>query len=538
MEEKKVIQYYSDDIQSIIDKYITEYRYGDFSEILADIFQRRAYEYGLTDEELKDDLKTFVKRVQKIQIVPKDFFDGKGASAWYLANNKKIEISDELFKEFSERFSGDKTRIGKEFYAVFAHEVYHAVSHKKDDEIGLSVRIPFQKNPANLVMNEAFTEVASSRTIYRRDEKHFDLCTNPVSGYNVVTFAPSLLANAIGVSEREILKAGMQGNKSLEEFMCSKFPENKKREVKNLLGKFELHLQAYYKILIDDKFAKTVRGKDLLKHQICEITKSVYGLNYLQMTNDKREITKELLDELSFRNGNISKILENCRQGALKLGILSEEDIDSIYKGVKLAGNVDLKSMDIINQYETYLFFKQKGVKGDALTTLESIVRSGTLRENSEELKNIHGIDISEHSAFYRKYWEENGGPYKIGGADLYKEKIKTEDYHEFLEWDNEEIFDKTLDVFENMRKKFNSRKVQVIGLRMFRKTMGAFKKLFNNKDALPEETSIYDEEDRGYKTDVSGLDNIKVEGIKYNPRLSNDNKSGKKDKQVEDNIK
>ena len=99
MEEKKVIQYYSDDIQSIIDKYITEYRYGDFSEILVDIFQRRVYEYRLTDEELKDDLKTFVKRVQKIQIVPKDFFNGKGASAWYLANSKKIEISDELLEQ-------------------------------------------------------------------------------------------------------------------------------------------------------------------------------------------------------------------------------------------------------------------------------------------------------------------------------------------------------------------------------------------------------------------------------------------------------
>lgn len=489
MEEKKVIQYYSDDIQSIIDKYITEYRYGDFSEILVDIFQRRVYEYRLTDEELKDDLKTFVKRVQKIQIVPKDFFDGKGASAWYLANNKKIEISDELFKEFSERFSGDKTRIGKEFYAVFAHEVYHAVSHKKDDEIGLSVRIPFQKNPANLVMNEAFTEVASSRTIYRRDENHLDLCTNPVSGYNVVTFAPNLLANAIGVSEREILKAGMQGNKSLEKLMCSRFPEDKKQDVKNLLNKFELHLQAYYKILIDDKFARTVRGKDLFKHQICEITKSVYGLNYLQMSNDKREITEELLDEFSFRNENISKILENCIQGALKSGILSEEDIDSIYKGVKLAGNVDLKSMDVINEY----------------------------RENLEKNNKSN----KEKNNFIS-----------------YKEKIKTEDYHDFLEWDNEEIFDKTLDVFENMQKKFNLRKIQAVGLRIFRKAAVSFKKLFNKKDALPERISIYDEEDRGYKINVSGLDNIKVEGIKYNPRLSDDNKFEKKDKQVEDNIK
>lgn len=541
MKDKKVIHFYNEELQKIIDKYITEYRYGDYVEVLSEIFQRRAKEFDYTNKEMEAQLKTFVKRVEKIEIIPKDFFEGKNASAWYLAERKKIELSDELFSIYDKRFNGDRFKIGEEFYAVLSHEVYHAISHRKENEMGLAMKIPFQREPSNTVMNEAFTEVAASRTVYKRDKINFDTGKNQVSGYNEITFAPMMLASAIGVTEKEMLKAGMNGNDSLEKLMFSKYPKEDKEIVKNLLGKVELYLQALYKIASREAFMKSEKGKRLLKYQLVEITKSVYGLSYLQMSKDKRNIDGNLIGEMEFRNSVITRLLGNTRDYFLDRGALTEDDIKQIYDEVEASGDIGIKSVDLVAQAEIVLYFKQKGISPEIISKMQVWAKKGELRDNKDKLLQENGIDIQEYFEFRKKYWKDNGKQFRFDGQDDYKDKIKKSDYHDFAEWDNEEISRKTLELMESENKKFNFRKIEVIGKRLINKTKGILKKIFTKRNILLEGNgdNFYNEDEVGYKSDVSGFDDIKVKNIRYNPQKESRDKNLKSGEiQIEEDVK
>ena len=54
MVKEETKQYHNEELQKILEKGLTKYRYGDFAEILQDIFQTRAFEFNYSNEEMKD----------------------------------------------------------------------------------------------------------------------------------------------------------------------------------------------------------------------------------------------------------------------------------------------------------------------------------------------------------------------------------------------------------------------------------------------------------------------------------------------------
>lgn len=56
-------------LEKILKENINEKKYGDFSEILKEIFRRRAIEYEFSDEHMESEIKRFLKNVKKIDLV-------------------------------------------------------------------------------------------------------------------------------------------------------------------------------------------------------------------------------------------------------------------------------------------------------------------------------------------------------------------------------------------------------------------------------------------------------------------------------------
>ena len=91
--------------------------------------------------------------------------------AVFKAKEKSILIDPEYYKKYSEYYGKHfepktaKYLLGREMYALLTHEVYHAISHRNDKELGLSniIGIGIYGVPINTMVNEAFTEVAASR---------------------------------------------------------------------------------------------------------------------------------------------------------------------------------------------------------------------------------------------------------------------------------------------------------------------------------------------------------------------------------------
>ena len=125
MVKEETKQYHNEELQKILEKDLTEYRYGEFAGILQDIFQRRAFEFNYSNEEMREQLDIFLSRVKKIKVVSKKDMSRNSdeeLAGRYITGRKAIEFNREYYEKVCDWCKGDKEKIGQVYYEILAHE--------------------------------------------------------------------------------------------------------------------------------------------------------------------------------------------------------------------------------------------------------------------------------------------------------------------------------------------------------------------------------------------------------------------------------
>lgn len=362
MEEKEYIDCYSESLQSIIDKYIKTNKYGKFTPILAEIFQRRAYYFNYTDSEMQEQIINFTKNAKSIQLVSSKTFRKKDRAVTvggYSVRDKAILLNSDSFnnkKKLFDEIGMDETKkariLALEMYNILSHEVYHAIS-KKGKFLGLQEHGVKDIQRNGVALNEVITEVASTITSFGATEKDFINNAKSTYGYDKITFFTKLLSDAIGVSEKEILKAGMESRRKLQDVIYAQFPEEQHNTVRDMIGAAE-NVMLTMLFTLEHRTDETGPYINRLKSEsYATMAQTMVNLGMLQMSNlpNTTQARKEKIYRLNALRKNIRNIqLENTE-------IIDERD-DSIFESLQmvLANSRDeetaLDDNTVENEYE------------------------------------------------------------------------------------------------------------------------------------------------------------------------------------------
>lgn len=525
MDKDKKLNPYSESLQEIINKYLSEGIYGEFVPVLSEIFQRRAAEYGYSDNEMEKQLKIFTRNVVSICFKPQEMM--KGVAAHYCPPRGEIAFNRDFYNEQKQRAIDDPNYdFGEYFFEILTHEVYHAISHKKPNYIGLFKKGLF--NVSDMVINEAFTETAASRTVFAATEDNLTRRDRIVTGYPSITFVPNLLAKVIGETEKNVLKAGMDGPDTLEELILSKYPKELHRDVKNGFNKFKFFLDEYYKRTENAKGRLSDRDVQIVEKSITEMENVALELFYHQVKNDPRACTAELAKEVNLREIRMFNCFGEISSNLEKRGLIPNID----FLNQKNSVSKRKRSIDVFRNIERIAFIRDEISDDGILDELDKAAKDGSLDVKAEEIQKKYGIDVTKLDKFRIKKLAETQKWYELPGQDTYKDRITKEDYHDFAEWDNSFVSIETTKVLDRQLKKFDIYKVLgfvITGAKTVKNGMNkVFKRIFKKSDEnklLPQGDSGQDTKS---KSENTFDDEIRVDTSKINfkPDLSLDSKN------------
>lgn len=484
MEEERKLNFHSESLQAIIDKHIYKFnKYKGYEALLSEIFQRRAKEFGYTDEEMEKQIETFVGNVHRIVFIPEDVYYPKNSSAHYHPATSQIAFRKEYFEQIrNSSIDNSKFDAGEYFFELFTHEVYHAISHKNPNEIGLSQRKTF--GVVDTVINEAFTEVAASRTVYRRNEEDFRKQNKKVTGYYDIAFVPGLIANVIGESEKTVLKAGMDGCDALECLILSKYPKELHKDVKTAFQKFKFYLDAYYKR--SDKPLERIsdRDKNVIEKSLIEMENVAEELFFTQVKNDPRVCDIDFAAEISFRFNGVYSPFGDSLKDLLDNKIMEDSNWGKINDATK---DKRKRMIDVLKCLETAATVRDNISDKVALKEVDRLAKSGELLADLPNVNKRYGLNIISFDESRKKAYEEGKETVTFPKDSKYRSMIISEDFHDFASWDNTFESIETMKVFNKKSKQFNLYKVAgvvVKGVKGVAKGVtGIFKRILNKKD-------------------------------------------------------
>lgn len=228
---------------------ITKEKYGKFAPIFQELISRAITEYDLSSEYYVD---RFVQLCQKIKIgkMPKEI-----GYAWASANckNKTLTINKKKLRDIQKNNS-------KEAYEYLLHIINHEMYHFLNDNR--------EMQEIYTALNESITELASNRVSYGKNKENIKEYRNQTDGYPNLTFAPNILAAAMGISEKELIKLSFEHK--IPEVLSKQLHSNRDaKEFLTLIGK-ELEI-----------IHNTTYSKDCTKEELQQIQTKSYHSIYL-----------------------------------------------------------------------------------------------------------------------------------------------------------------------------------------------------------------------------------------------------------------
>ena len=321
--EKQFKDCHNEELQKKLDKIITKAKYGGYKPIIDEVFQRRAYEFGdLPEFDIDKEIKTFAKNVRSISTSSKMNFAGRYKKGLI---SGKIIINKELLQRFSP----------EELLEIFTHEVGHAITSRNKKDMGLHNRVSFRelmKRELNEVrgkkseeiidgsaLDEVFVENTATRLVYSGDANNFDV---KGSSYTSISFVPSMLAAALGMSEKELLYAGNQSRDIFMQKILERFPEAKRVQAQEKMKTFELNLENMYECLFQ---TGTKYG---IPQMLGKTMNSIFDIANLHMASDTRNVSSEVMVELIYRNTRMRQISDRVIQKLVDEKILPHEKVE------------------------------------------------------------------------------------------------------------------------------------------------------------------------------------------------------------------
>ena len=422
-------EYYDKDLEKILRTKITREKYGNFALIIEEVFQRRAYEFGFSVEQIEQEVENFVRNVNSIGFVSKEEMSGvSNAMGVYCSGESAIKINQDYFNN---KFGNDfeNNQLGIELYEVLTHEIYHAISDDKAiGRLGLSYW-DGQKWKGN-ALNEICVETAADRATYSKTTEDADRYRRKTSGYSDITFVTNLLAASIGVSEKEFLKAGTQNRGKLSEVFYSKFPNmDVGNFAKNdIFDKIEANLDIIYNLNYhpDAGIDRDMKNA-LFKSSLISLYSNVYDLASLQIATDETKTLPEATADATYRFLKMEKIMKDSLEEFAKYGMINENDIKEIQIATYDYRNTIAKKVNALTNLNDEKYKIQ-----DPIVLQEQFERAKQFTfytaSNIEMLSNNYGFEMVYKNI---KEIEEDT-------KDLeYTEYVLKEDYDNGRQWDN-----------------------------------------------------------------------------------------------------
>lgn len=427
--------YYNHDIEAELNQIIPKEKYKDFTVLLRDMFHRRAYEFGFSNQEILAEAQNFAKNVENIVFAPKEDMGSDNAMGTYYPSEHTIRLNQDYYmnKEYKTRESDFSVAM----YSTLVHEVYHAINDYSDDRkfLGLSYYDATQNAWVGSALNEVFTETAANRASHGKKIEDADRFRSETDGYGSITFSTNLLAAALGVTEKDMLKAGIQHRGKLEELVANQFGDRNfgNRANTYYLRNFEQALDTIYNVDYSKDKTTTPKQqemkKSLLISGLATLFDTTYRLANFQIAQDSQELSFEFAGMVDYRFRKIEKIMSDTMgQFALRYGF-SKEEVDAVYQGVNEArmglGNrvVGLNLLNREGNKITNSFERENQI---------SLAKRGLSfsKDNLEILKQTYGMQMPGAIGYT--------GALDVTADMGYESHILKEDYDQGLVWDNE----------------------------------------------------------------------------------------------------
>lgn len=519
--EIKYKEYYNKELENILKKYISKRRYGEFAEVLEDIFQRRAYEYDFSESEIENQVQNFVKNVRKIKFAPQKKFTSAEVPMHYSYGKHKIELNRDYFIKTEEHFPPEV--LGIRLYSMLSHEVYHAIAHTSKG-IGLSYYNLKNGQWEGSALDEVVTEVAAFRTNHNKSDE-FDTTTK---GYQEITFSANLLATVLGTTEKEFLKNGISNRAEFMNYFNSRFSNEEDAQYAKTahLDKFEQSLNILYNLEYEKQLGKEESLSEDAKNELkttalSSLYESCYELFSFQISSDKMNTSPKYVSEVLYRFYRMRTIMEDSKQRFFFNAFLKGLEENSLQVSDVIENSGKGLIDKIVAMYEISQSFDTFSDYGSYYEQFES-AKKGMSPEKRKSLSEKYGIEIPNNSeeTFYHML--------ALGVDTEYREFIKREDFDNDRIWDNTRVSElmRNIYVHEKERKGFrdvnNSNLPRKIGpldkaIRAINVLIGRFKNTEESKSVITNDVNNKSKEeisefDKRYRIDPQSLKGIKIE--------------------------
>ena len=438
-------QYQNEKILALIKSKIPQDKYGDFTELVYEIILRRAYTFDLTEETISQEIDTLLANCETIQFSTN--FDNDTTVGHIILSKKLLEINGEYF---------EKKPDFEKMYEVLTHEVYHAMSAHKTDKNKTYTGLQFfdeKGTKCGRALNEAFNEYAADMASYGGNRVIEENYYRRTYGYPGITYIVPILAAAVGVTEKEIVKHGITSRDDLMEFMLSKIPESKREDFQTDFKKFEVQLEILKEVSFKKSSELTEDDKKNAENAYINIAAFAHDTFEASIINDKRPLTKELQEEYEFRNEVLRNILYN-RLYALSYLMLPDAT-SRVYEPIKLKQremNTLLMGLNHVTRISEHISETERDTMVDMIKEFYPKRKFNIVSLYEEKIFKSRGIDnIETINTIFSKNLNLTNYPTDVS-QNAYRRMIRKENYDDFKQWDNSDEAQKLEEFFKQWK--------------------------------------------------------------------------------------
>ena len=188
------------DYRKQLEKIIKPQKYHECTDLLINIILRRQREFDIPYERMIAEANNLVQYLDKIRIVSKKKMGNPQWEAQFNPTTKSIDFSYDFVLGILKGNSYDLDVL----FEVLTHEVFHLIACGEFYETGFKNNMFDSRG-----LNELFNECAANRCAINYSQLDFNRKIRSTQGYGNLTIFSPLIASAFGVTEKEMLSAGI-----------------------------------------------------------------------------------------------------------------------------------------------------------------------------------------------------------------------------------------------------------------------------------------------------------------------------------------
>ncbi len=416
-------------------------KYHEFTDLLVEILLRRQKEFDLSDVRILTEARNLVENLPVIKIVHQEELPGSSCVA--ISGRDGIKISYEYYASV---IDGDKDKAA-DLYETLVHEVYHSIARRED---GTAF---FNSQCDTRGMNELLNEAAANRAVFNFTTTDLGDGIRRTSAYtNLTIFSPSLAA-AFGVSEKELLTAGI--SKDAHFFLASFLLKNVGHgrsdysQICKKINDFLMTISKQFEIIHNLDNDKDEEGyipeeerPKFTEAALSSLVSNLFEMISFRLENDSRPITASTTEEYAHSYLTLCGFIQFTLKEYVDRGLITQEQADEVWKKahksilsvqdriVGLKSVVDLENNPSVTFSPELKQILYESAKNTTLMRCPKVAAYFGIAIPENKHEEINKIDISKRAMFiYSQDWDttkkkKNTLPVKIL-AHIFKEKSK-----------------------------------------------------------------------------------------------------------------